>query len=75
MSNNRDQSLDEELEGPNYDRYPNLREDDIRKADRAFAKLFTPLFVGYRPYLIEKCYPCGNSICTELYNGYIEGSK
>ena len=67
MSNNRDQSLDEEPEGPNYDRYPNLREDDIRKVDRAFAKLFTPLFVGYRPYLIEKVLPPAGTLFVQSY--------
>jgi len=36
--------VEEEPEGPNYNRYPNLRDEDISKVNRAFSKLFSPLF-------------------------------
>ena len=59
--------MEEEPEGPNYDRYPNLREEDITKVDRAFAKLFTPLFVGHRHYLIDKVLPSAGTLFIQSY--------
>lgn len=35
-------------------RYPRLREADIEKVDKAFAKIFEPVFHGFRGYLIDK---------------------
>ena len=61
--------MEEEPEGPNYDRYPNLREEDINKVDKAFSKLFSPLFMGHRPYLIDKLLPSAGTLfiqsCTK----------
>jgi hypothetical protein len=67
QSNNRDQSVEEEPEGPNYDRYPNLREEDINKVDKAFSKLFSPLFKGHRPYLVDKLLPSAGTLIIQSY--------
>lgn len=39
------------------ERYPRLRGEDIEKVDKAFNKLFTPLFKGHHQYLQEKMLP------------------
>ena len=43
-----DNYLVEDAQAEKQARYPNLREEDIKKVDKAFEKLFTPLFNGHR---------------------------
>ncbi len=49
------------IEDDNYivqlERYPLLREEDINKVNKAFNKLFTPLFKGHRQFMQDKILP------------------
>lgn len=50
-----------------FNRYPNLGEEDIKKVERAFGKLFTPLFKGHCEYLTNKVLPSAGSYYIQGY--------
>ena len=59
--------MEEEVQAEKQARYPNLREEDIKKVDKAFEKLFTPLFNSHRQFLSEKVLPSAGSVFIQGY--------